>query len=197
MLTGAGTWVGKPAYLAAEPLTIQEVWQEIARALTKCQIKVRGSRHPHVNLSTPQPFRFDQQGDSPQKDTPRDANSDHQLSPHQPLRGQKCNWCRRDQGLPPPQPPSPSPDCRFESHRSSASMVSLMLSLSDSSKGSEHPWQGRWCGEAGAYMKINLPIIKDEDTKDAVTYHSWRWDLTVYHHVGCRDHTLLLYAIWS
>ena len=26
MLTGAGTWVGKPAYLAADPLTIQEGW---------------------------------------------------------------------------------------------------------------------------------------------------------------------------
>ena len=32
-------------------------------------------------------------------------------------------------------------------------------------------------------MKINLPIFKDEDTKDAVTYQSWRWDLMVYHHV--------------
>ena len=40
-------------------------------------------------------------------------------------------------------------------------------------------------------MKINLPIFKDEDAKDAVTYQSWRWDLMVYHHVGCRDHTLL------
>ena len=30
VLTGAGTWVGKPAYLAADPLTIQEGWQEIA-----------------------------------------------------------------------------------------------------------------------------------------------------------------------
>ena len=46
-------------------------------------------------------------------------------------------------------------------------------------------------------MKINLPIFKDEDTKDAVTYQSWRWDLMVYHHAGCRDHTLLLYVIWS
>ena len=25
-------------------------------------------------------------------------------------------------------------------------------------------------------MKINLPVFKDEDTKDAVTYQSWRWD---------------------
>ena len=46
-------------------------------------------------------------------------------------------------------------------------------------------------------MKINLPIFKDEDTKDAVTYQSWRWDLMVYRHAGCRDCTLLPYANWS
>ena len=46
-------------------------------------------------------------------------------------------------------------------------------------------------------MKINLPIFKDEDTKDAVTYQSWRWDLTVYRRAGCRDRTLLPYAIRS
>ena len=46
-------------------------------------------------------------------------------------------------------------------------------------------------------MKINLPIFKDEDAKDAVMYQSWRWDLTVYRHAGCRDHTLLPYAIRS
>ena len=46
-------------------------------------------------------------------------------------------------------------------------------------------------------MKINLPIFKDEDTKDTVTHQSWRWDLTVYRRAGCRDHTLLRYAIRS
>ena len=46
-------------------------------------------------------------------------------------------------------------------------------------------------------MKINLPIFKDEDAKDAVTYQSWRWDLMVYWHAGCRDRTLLPYAIRS
>ena len=46
-------------------------------------------------------------------------------------------------------------------------------------------------------MKINLPIFKDKDAKDAVTYQSWRWDLTVYRRAGCRDHTLLLYSIRS
>ena len=46
-------------------------------------------------------------------------------------------------------------------------------------------------------MKINLPIFKDEDAKDAVTYQGWRWDLMVYGHAGYRDCTLLPYAIRS
>ena len=46
-------------------------------------------------------------------------------------------------------------------------------------------------------MKINCPIFKDEDAKDAVTHQSWRWNLTVYRCAGCRDHTLLPYAIRS
>ena len=45
-------------------------------------------------------------------------------------------------------------------------------------------------------MKINLPVFKD-DAKDAVTYRSWRWDLTVYWCAGCWDHTLLPNAIQS
>ena len=46
-------------------------------------------------------------------------------------------------------------------------------------------------------MKINLLVSKDEDTKDAITYQSWHWDLTVYHHTGCQDCTLLPYVICS
>ena len=46
-------------------------------------------------------------------------------------------------------------------------------------------------------MKINFPVFKEEDAKDAVTHQSWRWDLTVYQYAGCRDCTLLPYAIRS
>ena len=46
-------------------------------------------------------------------------------------------------------------------------------------------------------MKMNLPIFKDKDAKDVVTYQSWRWDLTIYQCAGCRDSTLLPYAIRS
>ena len=45
-------------------------------------------------------------------------------------------------------------------------------------------------------MKINLPVFKDEDAKDAVTYQSWMLDLTLYQCAGYRDCTLLPYAIW-
>ena len=46
-------------------------------------------------------------------------------------------------------------------------------------------------------MKINLPVFRDEEAKDAVTYQSWRWDLMVYQCAGCRNCTLLPYAIRS
>ena len=46
-------------------------------------------------------------------------------------------------------------------------------------------------------MKINLPIFKDEEAKDVLTYQIWRWDLMVYQCLGCRGHTLLPYAIQS
>ena len=64
LLTGAGTWVGKPAYLAANPMTIQEGQQAIAQAVTDYQVKARGPGHPCVNPLTQQPFRFDHTGGS-------------------------------------------------------------------------------------------------------------------------------------
>ena len=85
----------------------------------------------------------------------------------------------------------------FESNRSSLSMASSMSSRSDSSDGSWCPKWGRQHWEDGAHMKINLPVFKDEDAKDTVTYQSWRWELMMYQCAGCRDHTLLPYAIRS
>ena len=81
MLTRMGTWVGKPAYLATDPLTIQEGQQEIAWAITKCWIKVRGPGHPHVNLvNLHNHADLTNREILPERTTPRDANLDHQLS---------------------------------------------------------------------------------------------------------------------
>ena len=197
LLTGAGMCIGKSAYLATDPMTIQEGRRAIAQAIMDHRVKVRGPGHPHVNPLAQQPFMFDQPRGSPIKDASRDGGSNHQPSPCQPLRGQDCNRHWRDQRPLSPQFPSPSPDHGFESDRSSLLMASSVLSRSDRSNGSWHSQQGRQHQEDRAHMKINLPVFKDEDAKDAVTYQSWRWDLTVYQHAGCRDHTLLPYAIGS
>ena len=69
--------------------------------------------------------------------------------------------------------------------------------MSERLGGSRHPHHGQQTHrESRGHMKINLPVFKDKDTKDAVMYQSWHWDLMVYHH-GCQDCTLLPYAICS
>ena len=197
LLTGAGTWVGKLAYLTVDPMRIQEGWWAIAQAIMDSQVKARGPGCSCVNPLAQQPFRFDHRRGSPIKDAFGDGGSNYQPLLHWPLRGQDCSRCQRDQRPPSPQFPSPSLDCGFGSDGISLSTASLLSSRSDRSDGSWHPWWGRWHWEDRAHMKINLPVLKDKDAKDAVTYQSWRWDLMVYRHAGCRDCTLLPYAIRS
>ena len=190
-------WVGKSAYLAADPWQSKGGQQAIAHAITDCWVRARGLGHPHVNPLAQQPFRFDCLRGSPIKDASGDGSSDCQPSPYLPPRGQDHNRHSRDQRPPSPQFPSPSPDRGFESDQSSISTASLMSSRSDRSDGSWHPQWGRQHQEDGACMKINLPVFKDKDAMDTMTYQSWRWDLMVYQHVGCSDCTLLPYAIRS
>ena len=98
----------------------------------------------------------------------------------------------------PPQLPSLLSDRGFESDRSTASPSSSVSLMSERSGGLRHPCHGQHpCQELGGHIKINLPVFKDEDMKDAITYQSWCWVLTVYHHARCQDCTLLPYAICS
>ena len=196
LLTGAGMWVKKLAYLATNPMTIQEGKRAIAQAVLDNQVKVRGPGHPRVNLWAQQPFWFNALRASPPKDASGDCGSDYPQSPHQPFRAREHNRRMRDQRPQSPWLPLPSPDCGFESNRSLLSTTSLMLSRSDWSDRSRHSREGRRHREE-ACMKINLPIFKNDDAKDAVAYQSWRWDLTVYQCAGCRDCILLPYAMRS
>ena len=49
LLTGAGTGVGKSAYLAGDPMTIQEGRRAIAQAVSDHGVKAREPGHPCVN----------------------------------------------------------------------------------------------------------------------------------------------------
>ena len=95
-------WVGKSAYLATDPMTIQEGRWAIPQAITDHQIKARGPGHPHVNPPAQKSFRFNPPRGSPKKDASRDGGSNCQPPPHQPPRGQEHNRHWRDQ-----RPPSP------------------------------------------------------------------------------------------
>ena len=49
----------------------------------------------------------------------------------------------------------------------------------------------------GFRVKVNLPTFKDEKAKDAVTYHLWQWDISVFHCFSWDDHHLLPYVFRS
>ena len=58
LLTGAGTWVGKWAYLTADPITLQEGKRAKTQAVSGNKVKARGPRCPQINLPAQPPFRF-------------------------------------------------------------------------------------------------------------------------------------------
>ena len=87
LLTGAGMWVGKLAYLATNPMTIQEGKRAIAQAVLDNQVEAREPGHSHVNLPAQQPFQFNALRTSPLKDVSGDCSSDYPESPCQPSRG--------------------------------------------------------------------------------------------------------------
>ena len=68
LLTGSGMWVGKPAYLTTNPMTIQEGRRAIAQAILDNRVKAREPGHPQVNLPAQQPFKFNTPRTSPPGD---------------------------------------------------------------------------------------------------------------------------------
>ena len=51
LLTGAGTWVGKSAYLTADPMMLQEGKRAITLAISDHGVKARGPGHHWVKSS--------------------------------------------------------------------------------------------------------------------------------------------------
>ena len=44
----------------------------------------------------------------------------------------------------------------------------------------------------GLQVKVKLPTVKDEKMKDAVTYHSWWWEMAIFHCSGWDNQHLQL-----
>ena len=109
LITGSGTWVGKLAYLTADPMTLLEGRRAITRAILDQRVKARGPGCPRVNLPAQQPFRFDVSRTPPPEGLPSQRDSDG-MTPGWPARGQGHNRRRRDQRQRSPRIPPPSPD---------------------------------------------------------------------------------------
>ena len=97
LLTGAGTWVGKLAYLTTDPMTIWEVRRAIAQAVSDNRVKASTPGCPFVNPLAQQLFWLNVLRNSPPKDMPGGGSSDYQPSLCRPSRGYKCNRRWRDQ----------------------------------------------------------------------------------------------------
>ena len=76
LLTSAGTWVGKLAYLTTDPMTIQEGRRAIAQVISDNRVKARGPGRPQVNLLAQQPFKFNTPRTSPPRDVSLHYGSD-------------------------------------------------------------------------------------------------------------------------
>ena len=61
-----------------------------------------------------------------------------------------------------------------------------------SGEGNQPAWPGR-----DLRVKVNLPTFKGQETKNAVTYHSWQGDVAIFHCSGWDNQHLLSYVIWS
>ena len=76
LLTGAGTWVGKSAYLTTDPMMLQEGKRAITQAVSDHRVKARGPGRPRVNPLAQQPFRFNTSRTSPPGDALAHYGSD-------------------------------------------------------------------------------------------------------------------------
>ena len=85
LITGDGTWVGKPAYLTANPTMLPEGKRAITRAISDQRVKARGPGCPRVNLPAQQPFRFNTSRTPPPGDPPTQVEPEG-LTPQRPFR---------------------------------------------------------------------------------------------------------------
>ena len=110
LLTGAGTWVGKSAYLTANPIMLQEGKRAITHALSDHGVKARRPGHPRVNLPAQLPFRFTTSRASLPGDRSTHEAPDVRQTQQWPPRSHGHNRWRRDQRQQSPRYQSPLPD---------------------------------------------------------------------------------------
>ena len=176
MLLGTISWVGKLAQLNTNVLILQEGWQLRVQTITKWHTEAIGLGHPCCHLPPFLPCRFHNHDGPLQEERLQSTDKcveepkhTHWTSHHDqgwvPQHGWDCGQMQWDPWA--AMTSSPLPDHRFESDRSSVSTCPSVSSRSNRSGGSRHMHCGQCCREPEAHMKINLPVFKGVDKKDA------------------------------
>ena len=71
LLTGARAWVGKLAYLTANPMTLQEGKRAIVHAMSDHGVKARGLGHPRVDPTASSRLQPQQEEERPKTTIPQ------------------------------------------------------------------------------------------------------------------------------
>ena len=209
ILSGVTAWVCKQAQLKAKPMSLGDGQWLIAQAIVERQIEPRGlvaivpfhlhrchsifiiKTCPHDQATSQLPLNGGRFPSLAIGQESRNEAGHHSEAGTEARDNKSYGWLHCGHLC-------FSSDHGFESNRSTAPTSSSVLSMSERLAGSRHPCHDQHPHrEPGGHMKINLLVFRDEDTKDAITYQSLCFNLTVYHHTGCQDRTLLPYAIHS
>ena len=76
LITGSSMWVGKLAYLTADPMMLLEGRRAITHAVSDQRVKARGLGCLRINLPAQQPFRFEVSRTFPPRGLPCQRDSD-------------------------------------------------------------------------------------------------------------------------
>ena len=202
-LRGHVTWAGRTAQVEATIHTMQEGHRAMVDAIMEKKTKARGHGHPqglrratwssaaacNINdwmqgldegVSHKEVRRIDDICACGQKQS--GAHAQHFGRGGRWHRWQRTLWALRGSSRGLPSSGGGSSDGGRDWH----SLHSTMMRTSRGSNRSAHA--GR-----GLQVKVNLPISKDKKVKDGVTYHSWWWDVAVFHQSGWDDQHLFSY----
>ena len=196
-LTGPVNWAGRMTQVEATVNTVQVGHQIIADAVMEKKTKARGTGHLQgLGKAIKSLAGVCKVDDWMQGLDEGASNGELQRTVDSHIQciigwGRWWQWQRAPR-IPRGSPggsPSPGGACSDRGSNQS-SMCLTSTRASHNSHRSVHEGRGLW-------VKVNLPIFKDEKTKDAVTYCLWWWDVAIFCCLGGDNRHLLPYIFCS
>ena len=204
---GPVNWAGRTAQVEVTVNTVQEGHTVIADTIIEKKMKARGPGHPQGSKGATWPSAATCNVDdwmlgldegTSDKNMGRTGDVwGHQYeeggthTQHVGGGGRQHRW-QGPPGVPrgfsegSPSSWGGSSDCKSDQ----SPLHSTIMGASSRSNRSVSAGRDHW-------VKISMPIFKDEKSKDAVTYHSWQWDVALFCQCPWDDQNFLPYIFCS